>query len=278
MEQDPIVYLNGTYAPLSQTHISPLDRGFLFGDAAYEVIKSNDGKLLYPQPHIDRLHNSLMGIRLEFDSYDELPNIFPRLLAANQLEQGQALIYLQISRGAYAKRSHEFPSAKPAPTVFAMASPAPSPSSSPLRLISHPDERWARPSLKTANLLPNCLAKQLAVEQQADEVVLVRNGTVIECSSSALAIVKNEVVYTHPPADHLLPSITMQIIKELCSSEKIEFNERPFTLAAAYDADELLVASTVKDISPAVELDGKKIGDGKIGKIAKQLMDAFKRL
>jgi len=278
MEQNQIAYLNGIYAPLSQTHISPLDRGFLFGDAVYEVIKSNNGKLFYLQPHIDRLRNSLTGIRLEFNSYDELPSIFTQLLAANQLEQEQAIIYLQISRGAYAKRSHEFPSTKPSPTIFAMASPAPSPTSSPLKLISHPDERWARPSLKTANLLPNSLAKQTAIEQQAQEVVLVRNNIAVECSSSALARVKNGVVFTHPPADYLLPSITMQIVKELCYNEKIEFNERPFTLAEAYDADELLVASTVKDISPAIELDGKKIGDGKTGKIAKQLMAAFKRL
>ena len=275
MEKDPIVYLNDEYLPAARARMSPLDRGFLFGDAVYEVIRSQNGKLFYYQPHIERLRNSLTGIGLEFNDYETLEGVAAELLSANDLNKGAAFIYLQISRGAYAQRSHEFPSSPPTPTVFVMAFASQSSRPASLRLVSHPDERWLRANLKTTNLLANVLAKQWAVEQQAQEVVLVRDRIAVECSSSALARVKNNVVYTHPPAEYLLPSITMQAVKDLCRAEKVAFMERSFTLEEAYDADELLVASTVKDVVPAVALDGRPIGGGKPGRIAHQLMDAF---
>ena len=278
MEKDSIVYLNGAYLPLGEAHISPLDRGFLFGDAVYEVIRSQDAQLFYYQPHIDRLRNSLAGIEMEFNHYGKLEEISIELLSANGLNKGAAFIYLQISRGAYLQRSHEFPPPPLTPTVFAMAFAGQTSKPHSLKLTSHPDKRWLRTNLKTTNLLANVLAKQQAVEQQAQEVVLMRDKILVECSSSALARVKNNVVYTHPPAEYLLPSITMQVVKDLCYAERIEFVEKSFTLEEAYDADELLVASTVKDVVAAVELDGKPIGEGKPGKIAHQLMNAFAEL
>lgn len=278
MQDEKVVYLTGEYLPFTQAHISPLDRGFLFGDGVYEVMKSQKGAIFFYDRHIQRLRNSLAGLQIEFHDFEGLAQVFSRLLAANKLDRGEAFIYLQISRGAYSQRTHEFPSAPPLPTVFAMAFERSTTHSKTIRLISRPDERWMRCNLKTINLLDNVLAKQQAVEADAEEVVLVRDGMVVECSSSALALVKDEILYCHPPALYLLPSITMMMVKDLCATEKIEVKEEAFTLEKAYKADELLVMSTVKDITGAVELDGRPIGDGALGKITRRLIEAFAAL
>ena len=270
-----IVYLNGKFIPPQQAFVSPLDRGFLFGDGVYEVMKARNGKVLFYDYHTDRLRNSLAGLKIEFSAFARLKEIFSHLLAVNQLVQRKAFIYLQVTRGTYPQRTHEFPSLPQQPTVFVLAFKGPADYLREVRLISRVDERWQLCHLKTTNLLANVLAKQEAIEADAQEVVLVRDGVVVECSSSALAMIKNGTVYFHPPASYMLPSITMRICKELCAAEDIELKNRTFTLQEAYQADELMVLSTVRDISAAVKLDNRTIGKGSSGPITQRLMKAL---
>ena len=276
MIHSPIVYLSGDYLPLDQARISPLDRGFLFGDGVYEVMKCRRATPFYYAAHRARLRSSLAGLRIPFTLGAELETIIQRLLKDNELTTDDALIYLQITRGAYLKRTHEFPTDEIQPTVFVMASPAPSLAQEGIKLISRQDERWNKCHLKTINLLGNILARQDAIEAEAQEAVLVRQGIAVECSSSSLAIVQDGEVHTHPPADYMLPGVTMLALKEICKRKEIKFNERAFTLEEVHQADEVLVLSSVFDIRRALMLDERPVG--RSDELHKRLSAAFEEL
>ena len=276
---DSIVFLNGKIVPLSEAHISPLDRGFLFGDGVYEVIKCTDGKIIFYQEHIERLKNSLAGLALPFNDFAILTTTITQLLEKNDLTQGDVLVYLQITRGAYQARSHEFPSGDISPTVFIMTTRCPDLSANKkgIQLTTHNDTRWYWCSLKTVNLLGNVLAKQNAVEQQAQEVVLVRDGIVLECSASSIAIVKDGKVYAHPAEEYILPSITMSALQRACDKEGVPFIDKKFDVQEMKDADEILVLSTVRDINHAVLVDREKVGN-KDAALLERLHKAFDEL
>ncbi len=257
-----IVYLNGEYLPLESAHISPLDRGFLFGDGVYEVAKYCRGNPFYYAAHLARLHKSLAGLRIPAPAETDFLTLGQKLLKENGLLETDALVYLQITRGTYAKRSHEFPVGECKPTVFAMASPAPPRDEKGIKLTSADDLRWDLCRFKTVNLLGNVLARQDAAEAGAQEVVLIRDGKVTECSSSALAIVRDGEVITHPPADYILPSVSILALRDICGQEKVPYAERPFGPEEIFSADEVLVLSSAFDIRHAVMLDGKSVGKG----------------
>ena len=164
-----IAYLNGDYAPLADVRISPMDRGFLFGDGVYEVIPCYDGKMVALQYHLERLHQSLDGIALSQPYSDaQLINILNEIVARNGA--GNLGIYLQMTRGVVEKRQHAFPE-NPLPTVFAYAFDINPPSDgSPetaacFRAVTRRDQRWGRCHIKSTALLGNVLHMMEAVEE-----------------------------------------------------------------------------------------------------------------
>ncbi|MCH9665218.1 MAG: aminotransferase class IV [Gammaproteobacteria bacterium] len=270
-----IVSLNGTLVPLDEARISPLDRGFLFGDAIYDVIKCIDGQAFMYDEHLNRINNSLNGLQFPKLDLSSLLDEVKQVLQENALNKGIALLYLQISRGAYAARSHEFPKEEIKPTSFLMGSPCPVVPRKGLKLATQPDYRWGLCKYKTANLLGNVLAKQAVVGDGCDEVVLVKDDVALECSASALAIVADGgKVLTHPPADYMLPSISIIGLKEVCKNQGLDFVERPFSVEEVKSADEVLVLSSVRDVSQATILNGENVGDKDSATLAK-LQDGF---
>jgi D-alanine transaminase len=156
-----IVYLNGEYLPREQARISPEDRGFLFADAIYEVVRFDRGRAYHMPEHVERMRDGLKAVRIDADP-DFYPEVAARLLAENNLADADAIVYAQVSRGA-APRTHAFPPAGTKPTVFAFARAAdPEPASEGGRAILVPDERWGRCDIKTVMLLPNVLAAEAA--------------------------------------------------------------------------------------------------------------------
>ncbi|MBE8182216.1 MAG: hypothetical protein HAW61_01675 [Candidatus Portiera sp.] len=257
------VSINGSTLPLDEARISPLDRGFLFGDAVYDVIKFIDAKAFMYDKHYWRITNSLDGLQFPENDWSFLLEDMRKLIHENGLENGMSLVYLQISRGAYEARSHEFPKEEIKPTIFLMATPCPQLKPKGLKLASRQDNRWGLCKYKTVNLLGNVLTKQSVVEDgNCNEVVLIKDGIALECSSSALAIIDPEgKVVTHPPADYMLPSISVMGMEQVCKNQGLDYVERPFTLDEVKSAGEVLVLSSVRDISQANILDGEKVGD-----------------
>lgn len=279
------VYLDGAYLERSRATVSIDDRGFLFGDGVYEVTRACNGRLFEWERHVRRLTRGLAGLGLAIpDSLDSaaLNAISERLLHDNGLESGHATVYLQITRGV-AVRRHQFPPPGTPPTVFLSASRLVVPDEireAGARAVTTADQRWARCDLKTINLLPNVLAKQQAAAAGAFEAVMVRDGIVTEGASSNVFAVVGGNLRTHPLTPRILAGITREVVLELAAELGIAVVEEPIGAAdlagAGGKVSELMVTATTADVMPVVAVDGRAIGDGRPGPLARQLAAAFR--
>jgi D-alanine transaminase len=270
-----IVYLNGQYLPREEAKISPDDRGFIFADGVYEVVKYYYGKPFRFDDHITRLKRSLSEIGLDA-RVDGLHGIFEELLKVNRLKNSDAGVYLQITRGTE-KRVHHFPS-NLVPTVYAFVFDFPSSIEKlekGIKVITHEDIRWFRCDIKSVSLLPNTMIYNKAVEKGAGECILIRDGFVTEATHSSVLGVKDGKVFTHPLTNLVLPGITRKVIQEICIKLKIGFIEKAFTMEELFEMDELIIAGTGSEIMPAVSVDDILIGDGKPGPVTKIIKDKF---
>lgn len=261
------VYLNGNYLAEEDASISVLDRGFIFGDGVYEVIPCYGGHLFRLEQHIQRLQNSLDGIRLKNPlTNSQWQEIIEEVVRRNH-DSADLSIYLQVTRGV-AKRDHVFPD-NVSPTVFIMSSTMPPVSDTKLAkgvvAITHDDIRWRYCHIKSIALLPNTLMRQVAREAGADEAILNRDGKITEGAASNIFIVKNNKIITPPKDECLLPGITRDLILEIAASAHLDYSEEDISLAQLRDADEIWLTSSTKEILPVTQLDDKPVGNGKPG-------------
>jgi D-alanine transaminase len=274
-----LVFLNGRFVAKEEARVSVDDRGFLFGDGIYEVIRARSGRLFEPDSHFARLAAGLEALRLPAPPQDmgSLRRICGELLERNELMSGDATIYLQITRGA-APRTHHFPKPGTPPTLYIAAAPfTPSQPAQTdgVRAITHPDIRWARCDLKTVNLLPNAWAKQCAVDAGAAEAVFVRDGVLTDgASSNVFAVIAGDLC-TPPLSTYLLPGITRRVVLELAEELGLAPCERPIVLAELRRAEELFLTGTTTDVTPVVRLDDRAVGDGAPGPITRTLQHAL---
>ena len=270
-----IVYLNGQFLPIEQARISPEDRGFLFGDAIYEVVRFWKGRPYHLSEHLERMHEGLDAIRIEAD-----PSFFPevarRLLAENGLADADAIVYAQVSRGA-APRTHGFPPKGTTPTVFAFAraSDAPPPDGGG-RAVLLPDERWGRCDIKTVMLLANVLAFQTAREAGAIDAILVRDSVVLEGTKANLFACVDGRLRTAPLGPAILPGVTRGATLAAARRLGLTVEERPIRVEELFAASEVFLASTTLWAYPLVEIAGRPIAGGRPGPIARKLKDALR--
>ena len=277
-----IAYLNGRFLPLPETAVSPLDRGFLFADGVYEVIPVYHNYPFRLSQHITRLFTSLAAIRLDMSAdRNEIERILRELIARNG--GGNLALYLQITRGASPIRDHGFPKAV-SPTVFAMCNPlkpmAENIHRNGISAITTPDIRWSNCHLKTIALLPSVLARQQALEQGADDALLVRDGYLTEASAANLFIIKDSVIHT-PIKDHrILPGITRDLLLELAAANGIPCAETNLPVEGLNSADEVWISSSTKEIVPVTKIDGRPVGSGSPGSLWRrinELLQDYKR-
>lgn len=269
-----IVYLNGRFLPREEAKISPEDRGFLFADAIYEVVRYGAGRPYRLAEHLARMRDGLTALRLPVE-----PSFFPevagRLVAENDLEESDALVYAQVSRGA-APRYHAFPPEGTPPTVFAFArktDPPPPPEGG--RAILLPDERWGRCDIKTVMLLPNVLASQQAREAGAMEAILVRDGIAWEGTKANLFTVSMGVVRTAPRGPRILPGVTRAAALEAAEKLGYPVEERPVGVDELFSADEVFLASTTLWTYALVEVQGRPVGGGRPGPVAARIREVL---
>lgn len=271
-----IAYLNGEYLPLDECKVSVLDRGFLFGDAIYELIPIYQGKPFHLEAHFARLRRSIEQVSLQnpFDDQGWLA-IINTLIAKSGLQN--LYVYLQVTRGV-APRDHAFP-ASATPTVFAMIGnwPQLDPSvySQGVTAVTVPDIRWDRCDIKVTSLLANVLTRQHAVQQQAIEAILIRDGKVLEGAATNIFVVANEQVYTAPKNNLILPGITRDVVVQLAQDNNIPLQETAATEAQLTSASEVWMTSSTKECLPITQINGQAVGDGKPGKIWRQVYDLF---
>lgn len=272
----PVCYLNGEFLPLQEARISPLDRGFLFADAVYEVMPVYGGRPFRFEQHFQRLANSLSAIRLRSPLDDAgWRQMVATLIAKNG--GGDLYIYLQISRGAENGRN-------PAPlpdlhTVFAFCAPLPVASAAVavdgVRCITAQDTRWARCDIKSVALLANILSRQQAVDAGAAEMVLLRDGYLTEASSATVHIVERGRLLTPPESQQILPGVTRGVVDWLAAQNEIDNHAEMISEERLRAADELLLSSSLRCLQPITRLDGRPIGDGRPGPIWRRLSAAF---
>ncbi len=273
---DQIVYLNNSFLPLDEAKVSVLDRGFIFGDAIYEVIPVFCGKLFRFEEHLTRLNNSLTSVKIKNPySSEKWLAVLQELIVKNN--SGTLSIYLQITRGV-APRNHTYPDDL-TPTVFIMASPLATLNKDILEngvsIVTMDDIRWQYCQIKTTALIANILLRQQAYEKNAVEALLIKDGFVTEGAASNVFIVKDNIIHTPPKTNSVLPGITRDLVVELAAELELDIRQEPIPQSLLDSADEVWLTSSMKDILPVTKLDNKKIGTGKPGPIWNKLHLAF---
>lgn len=274
-----IVYLNGQYLPEEEASVSIFDRGFVMGDAVYEVTSILDGKILEFEGHIARLNRSLSELEITCDiTPEEWLEIHRELIARNDLVEG--MIYLQVSRGNAGDRDFHYPPAGTPPTVVLYTQSKPGLADDPkakkgITVISVPDLRWHRRDIKTVQLLYASMVKMAAEKAGKNDAWFVEDGFVTEGSSNNVYIVKNGKIITRQLSNDILHGITRASLLKYAAESQMEIEERLFTIEEVQGADEAFYTSASAFVMPVVEVDGVAVGSGKPGPVATRLREIY---
>jgi len=278
--------LDGELMPLAQARISPMDRGFIFGDGVYEVVPVYAGRLFRFDEHMARLARGLARIRIVPPrTREQWLAAARRLVQAMQAQTGVAdqLVYIQVTRGV-ALRDHVMPP-DIEPTVFMMASAMKPPTAEQrhhgVACVTARDFRWERGDIKSTSLLGNVLARQISADQGAAETIMLRDGFLTEASASNVWIVHEGALLGPPKSEHVLEGIRYDLLRELCEDEGIAYNLRPIAEADLRSADEVMLSSATKEVLAVTRLDGEPVGHGalrgKPGPVYARLYEAYQR-
>ena len=261
----PLCHLNGEYLPLAEARISPLDRGFLFADAVYEVMPVYAGRPFRFAAHAERLARSLAGIAMEDPhSRDEWRSILGTLVERNG--GGDQYVYWQVTRGADTGRNHA-PLPQVPRTVFAFCAPLPAAAAGGLACITATDTRWARCDIKSTALLANVLLRQLSVDAGAAETILLRDGELMEASASAVHVVVAGEILMPPNSRRILPGTTRGVVEEMAARAGIPCRAVLLTEAQLRAADEVWLSAATRELQAVTSLDGKPVGNGRPGPV-----------
>ena len=275
-------YLNGDYQPLAEAKVSAMDRGFIFGDGAYEMLPVYGRRLFRFDEHMDRFERSLAKLRIPCPLLRAQWLEIARNLIG-QVDAEDQLVYLQVTRGV-AMRNHAMP-VDIEPTLFAYANPFKGVPSD-LRhqggaCVTARDFRWERGDIKSTSLLGNVLARQISADQDAIETIMLRDGFVTEASSSNVWIVKEGALLGPPKSEQVLEGIRVELLRELCEDVGIGYNLRPISEAELFAADEVMLSSAGKEILSITTLDHEPVGHGalhgKPGPVYARLYEAYQR-
>jgi D-alanine transaminase len=275
-DSDPIVHLNGAFLPLRDAKISVLDRGFIYGDGAYEVVPVYARKPFRMPQHLARLQRTLDGIRLANPHADAQWERLIAELIGRQPFSDQS-VYLQVTRGV-AKRDHAFPK-DATPTVFMMSNPLVLPSREQVErgvaVVTAEDNRWLRCDLKTTSLLGNVLMRQLAADAGALETVMFRNDLLTEASSSNVLVVRDGTILAPPTDNRILPGITYDAAVEFARDAGLPLRIRPVTRDEALAADEMWLSSSTKEVLAVTTVDGRPFAGGVPGPVFRRVHALF---
>lgn len=275
------VYLNGEFLDQKEAAVSVADRGFVFGDGVYEVTRVVDGNFFCEQEHLDRLDEGLKGLKINMEpsQRESIGEISRDLLKRNGHLEGEATVYLQVTRGAAFPRTHHFPEPSVKPTLYLSTgsfTPHSDLHESGVDAITVPDVRWSRCNLKTVNLLPNTMAKEQAKAAGVNSAVMIRDGVITESPNANIFCVKDGVLFTYPACNYILNGITRRTVLSIAGDRGIEVVQEPVRFDDLFELDELFFSGTTTDIQPVTEIDGKPIGSGKPGSVVRQIQEGYK--
>ena len=271
-----IVYLNSKFIKFRDAKIHIEDRGLQFSDSVYEVISFYNQQLVDLEFHIKRLKYSLNELKINYIvNQDKLKKIFKKIINLNKLKHG--IIYMQITRGIQ-PRDHSYKNNLIPNLIIYVINKKfnlPNKNFKGKKAITYKDLRWKRRDIKTVSLLANVLAKNEAVRKNAYEAILIDKGKITEATASNVWIVKNNKLLTHPTNTDILKGVTRESIKRIIKINKLQLNEKSFTIKQLYNADEVFITSSTNLVTPIIKIDSKIINKGKIGNISLQLASLY---
>ncbi len=270
-------YLNGHFAPLNELQVSVMDRGFLFGDGVYELIPVYDRRPFRLMEHIGRFARSMASVGLiNPHTPEEWAAIVGEIVVRHKFADQS--VYLQVSRGPAWPRNHAFPH-EVTPTVFVYAEPLLPPAQElidrGIRAVSAADIRWGRCNIKSCSLIANVLLKQMAAEAGAAEVVLFRDGFLVEGGASNIFVVRRGEILAPPPSHQMLTGITYDVVLELARRHGMPCEVREIEEREARTADEMWITSSSKEILAVTELDQRPVGNAVPGPIYRFMYDFY---
>ena len=271
-----LAYYNGTYRPLSEITISPLDRGFLFGDSIYDVMPVYQGHLFRFAAHYARLRHSIAATQMNVDYSEAQWRALLQPLIDAQTEPSFN-IYVQITRGQEAQRLHKY-SSTIVPNILAFTTPHPDyriDDFTGIRAVTQQDIRWRRCDIKATSLLGSILMQQEATRQGAQETIVIDNGFVYEATASNVFIVKHNTLITPPLSTHLLGGITRDLILELAVRHHLPYRESTISTAELFNADEIWVTGSGKEIQPVIQIDDQLVNGGTVGPVWQRMVQWF---
>ncbi|MBC2712996.1 MAG: D-amino-acid transaminase [Desulfosarcina sp.] len=273
-----LAYVNGEIMPIEKAVVPIEDRGYQFGDGVYEFVASYEGRLFMLEEHLDRLERSMRELAFDPISRSEIKAAICDLLKRSGYPR--AGIYIQISRGV-APRNHAITpdmAAQIIMTIRPVKEIQEDIRKNGATAITVQDTRWVRCDIKTVQLLANSLAKQKALDSGCDDAIFVSDqGIVREGTSSNLFIISGGKLITHPLTDYILPGITRTAVLNICKAADLEVEESFFGTETLYGADEVFLTGTVTEVLPVVRIDGRSIGDGKVGPITRRIYDLLRK-
>jgi D-alanine transaminase len=270
-------FLNGKFIPKNEIRISPDDRGFLFAEGIYEVVRWYEGFFYDMTSHMARLKRSLREVRISWADEDSFPDIARQLITINKLNDIQALVYLQVTRGV-ANRSHSYPNPPVDPTVYAFATdftPENNGMDGGVGIMLREDIRWSRCDIKSVALLPNTICYQEALDKGFFECAFIRNGNITECSHSNIFFVLHGVLYTHPECGYVLSGVTRKNVLRIANQSGMAVKVEPVTEKMLEMVQEVFITNTSGEITPVVTINENTVGNGQPGPITRILKERF---
>lgn len=278
------IYFNGKLVPKEQAAVSVFDHGLLYGDGVFEGIRFYNGRVFRLDDHIDRLYRSARAILLEIPmTPDEMSMAVLETIRANGLADGYVRLVVTRGEGSLGLSPKSCPKA----TVFIIAATITlypdEMYESGLKLVTCATRRIAHgalsPMVKSLNYLNNIMAKIEAEQAGAGEgLMLNEQGLVAECTGDNVFIVRDGCIGTPPISAGALAGVTRSVVFELAHGAGIEIREQDMTRYDIYTADECFLTGTAAELIPVVELDGRRIHDGRPGPVTKHLTGLFREL
>lgn len=272
-----IAYFNGKLLPKSEIKISPDDRGFLFADGIYEVVRWYEGSFYDMTSHLGRFKRSMRELRINWADADMFPSIAQDLIKQNNLLTQPAMVYFQVTRGV-AKRTHHFLSPEVNPTLYACAwgfVPDIDSMKTGIKVMLKEDIRWSRCDIKSVALLANTISFQEACENGLKECIFVRNGFITEGTRSNIFFVIDKTLYTHPESNWVLSGVTRKNILRIAQDAGINIREEALEEKRLRFTQEAFITNTSAEITPVIDIGGNSIGEGIPGPVTRLIIEKF---
>ena len=274
-----VASVNGRVGLLANARVAVQDRGFLFADGVYEVLRTYGGQVFELERHLDRLEASLAGLRLPSPW---TRRALRRILADLHRRSGHRDVkfYVQVTRGV-APRRHAFPRRTP-PTwvIWAERIPSRRATAPPpgIAIVTQADSRWARCDIKCVALVANVLSKQAALDAGADDAVFIGpGGAVREATAANVFVVAGGTLSTRALGPQILAGVSRAVVLELARAAAIPVRETRIDRRQLGRADEVFLSSTMQEIVPVVRIDGRRVGTGRAGPVTRTLWHAFQQ-